>query len=158
MRKINVSFTGSRRGISSRQQCSLDMLIDSILHTYNEVTFHHGDCMGADAEFHKTIYSVCYRYHSYMVAKHKYVYIQLYPSTSPTRAFCDKEVVISCVKDIIGVDVFAPKQPLVRNVDIVNASNFLIACPNRGEVIRSGTWSTIRRAREAGKSIMILEF
>lgn len=42
------------------------------------------------------------------------------------------------------------KSYLNRNKDIIDQSDFLIACPQdkEQEVLRSGTWSTIRNAKK----------
>ena len=43
-----------------------------------------------------------------------------------------------------------------RNKDIVNSCDILIACPeNDKEVIRSGTWSTIRYAKKINKTVLL---
>lgn len=51
-------------------------------------------------------------------------------------------------------DVMRPY--LIRNQVIVEATDVLIAMPNGEEKLRSGTWSTIRYAKRAGKKVYIL--
>lgn len=47
--------------------------------------------------------------------------------------------------------------PLQRNHVIVENSDILIAAPQEdGEILRSGTWATVRYARKAGKPIIML--
>jgi predicted Rossmann fold nucleotide-binding protein DprA/Smf involved in DNA uptake len=46
---------------------------------------------------------------------------------------------------------------LVRNRAIVNSSGLLIAAPAGEEILRSGTWSTVRYARSKDKRVRILE-
>ena len=47
--------------------------------------------------------------------------------------------------------------PLARNRDIVQASDILIAAPIQDdEVVRSGTWATVRYARAAGIPVIML--
>jgi len=50
------------------------------------------------------------------------------------------------------------KTYLERNLDIVKNSSLLIACPinKNKEELRSGTWSTIRKARKHKLTIYIL--
>lgn len=51
----------------------------------------------------------------------------------------------------------AGKDPLKRNREIVAQCDLLIAAPHTDvEVLRSGTWYTVRRAREAGKPYVVL--
>jgi predicted Rossmann fold nucleotide-binding protein DprA/Smf involved in DNA uptake len=62
----------------------------------------------------------------------------------PARAYCEAEEV-------------RPQRPyLDRNRDIVAASDVLIACPKGPEQRRSGTWSTVRYARQARLPILIV--
>jgi len=51
----------------------------------------------------------------------------------------------------------APKPYLVRNRDIVEETELLIAAPaNAIEHLQSGTWSTVRCARRSGRPISII--
>lgn len=52
--------------------------------------------------------------------------------------------------------VLEPKPYLVRNKDIVNASEGMLAAPRGPEELRSGTWSTIRYARKCRKKVLIM--
>jgi hypothetical protein len=95
---------------------------------------HHGDCVGADA----TCDELCEARGLPRVA---------HPGTdaaghSPQRANCDAET------------VRAPKPYLVRNRDIVDETEWLIACPEGQEVRRSGTWATVRYARKRGRAVV----
>lgn len=50
------------------------------------------------------------------------------------------------------------KPYLQRNLDIIKNSSILIACPvnKNKEELRSGTWSTIRRAKKEKIQVIIL--
>lgn len=93
--------------------------------------FHHGDCVGWDAYAHK-------------VALDLGVPIVVHPPEDHRwRAYCTgpKGQVL----------ILPPKPYLVRTGDIVIASfNFLAVPGTAQEVLRSGTWSAIRRAKAAG--------
>jgi hypothetical protein len=64
-------------------------------------------------------------------------------------------------KELLALDlecdeVREAKHPLERNHDIVDQTDFMIAAPfTESEVLRSGTWSTIRYARKQGKEVYI---
>lgn len=125
----HIGFTGTRRGMTPRQQEKLKALLPE------GCCFHHGDCIGADAQAHE-------------IARQKRCTLILHPCTIiGQRAYCPRADV-----------VHLPKPPLTRNRDIVEAVDWLIAAPATAhEVLRSGTWATIRYARKVNRQIRILE-
>jgi hypothetical protein len=131
---MRIGFTGSQKGMTKNQRVAFK----SIACNSEIKEFHHGDCVGADAQAHT------------MMAAH---------------GICKKDIHIhpaiihesKKAGNIWGI-LYAPKLPLERNKDIVNASDILVAAPaTKTEVVRSGTWSTIRYARKRGVPIIILE-
>ena len=79
--------------------------------------------------------------------------ILLHPPVDPhKRAFCftttingDRELPIFL--EDIG-EIRTPKPYLERNQDIADETGILLACPSGfKEVLRSGTWATIRRGK-----------
>ena len=57
-----------------------------------------------------------------------------------------------------GNEILPEKEYIERNHDVVDTCDLLIAMPNTElEVVRSGTWATIRYARKLKKVIVILE-
>jgi hypothetical protein len=74
-------------------------------------------------------------------------YIVIHPPLYDNkRAFC------------IGDEICSKKDYLDRNRDIVDNCDLLIATPKETtEVLRSGTWSTVRYAKKIGKPIVIIE-
>lgn len=136
---FQVGFTGTSRGLTDEQREELYKLLKSIANQemgYGGVTLHHGDCVGADAEADSFARSLGYR-----VVIHP-------PSNSKARAYCDSK----------GKSLVLPEKPyLMRNQDIVDACDILIACPRTAdEELRSGTWATFRRARKARKPVHLL--
>lgn len=132
---MHIGFTGARKGMSKIQKQVLDRELLLLMHTFAEQAwyFHHGDCVGSDAEAHEIALSCG-------------ALIVIHPPTNPTkRAFCKP-----------SVKILEPKQYLVRNLDIVMACDKLIACPDSPEKLRSGTWSTVRYARTKKKPIIII--
>ncbi len=92
----------------------------------NARRFHHGDCIGADQQAFVIAKSIGYETHSHP------------PENPKARAFTKS-------------DINYPVLPyMARNDEIVAASDVLIAGPYQdGEIVRSGTWATIRRAIKA---------
>lgn len=127
-----VAFTGTRRGMTRYQhEClfqSLTMLRDEIF------AAQHGDCIGSDAQFH----TICLAFG---------IQVEIHPCNIPgLRAHCQHSVAES-----------RPKPPLERNRVLVDTSEVLIAAPFEAEeVLRSGTWATIRYARKIGRRIIHL--
>lgn len=118
---IRLGFTGTQRGMTDQQKARVDLLLAEYAHDAVEV--HHGDCVGADEEFHD-------------LADNQSLDIVIHPPDNDSkRAFCTG-----------GID-WEPKPYMDRNRDIVNETTVLIACPNGAERMRSGTWATIRYAR-----------
>ena len=123
---MKVSFTGTQFGMSPWQSYLVSKWLEE--HGHQASLFAHGCCCGADIEFHRMVRR--------MVGKG--AYIAVYPSTAKTRAPIPPDA--NFVAD--------PKPPLERDRDIVNAgNNLLLATPKQQhEVLRSGTWTTIRYA------------
>jgi len=124
-----AGFTGTRKGCTPAQLENLKRVLRLI------DVLHHGDCTGADAEawwVAKTLYgkyTVCHP-----------------PIKSKTRAFTAPN------------DEMRPQYDyIVRDHHIVDESQFMIGVSNTmEEVIRSGTWTTIRYARKLKRPILIL--
>jgi hypothetical protein len=123
-------FTGTRHGMSDEQKEHLRELF--ALGDISE--FHHGDCIGADAEAH------------YIAADFNIPIIIHPPTNSVARAFC------------IGATIeLPPKDYLTRNHDIVDCCDILLAAPKTArEEQRSGTWATVRYAKRKHVSYEIL--
>jgi hypothetical protein len=102
----------------------LDEIIDDMRRVDYAVLIaaHHGDCVGADADFH----AIC-RERGLRVIGHP-------PVDQSRRAFCAFD------------ETRAPAPYLMRNKQIVNEVSVLLAAP-LGARSRSGTWSTIQLAR-----------
>lgn len=132
---MHIGFTGTRHGMSKIQKQVLDREFLNIMYLNEKKPwyFHHGDCVGADAEAHE-IASSC----GALIVIHP-------PIRETLRAFCKPYQYM-----------YEPKHYLVRNFDIVSASSKVYACPKGPEAARSGTWSTIRYARKLNKPLVII--
>lgn len=125
----HVGFTGTQRGMTTQQ---IDM-VQRLLEETRPKWAHHGDCIGADAQFDS-------------LAKNAGVLVHGHPCTiTSKRAWCwfDLEE--------------EPAEALRRNKSIVAFSDFMIAAPGEfEEVLRSGTWATIRYARKSMTDLYIV--
>ena len=126
-----LGFTGTRVGLSEAQKNTLKDLLQIFLDPKTQI--HHGDCLGADAEIHELCVILGFSIH-------------IHPPSNPRfRAFCE------------SADFsHQPKEYLARNRAIVNASSLLVAAPSGPEKQRSGTWATVRFARQKEKPIVLI--
>jgi hypothetical protein len=132
---IKIGFTGTQTGMTAEQHASVRLLLQAYeVLTDGQNEFRHGDCIGADAQAHELAIE-----NNYRVVIHP-------PLNESKRAFCAG-----------AAEILAPHDYLERNHDIVEASDILIATPaTREEIIRSGTWSTIRYAdRHAVRTVVV---
>lgn len=93
----------------------------------------HGDCVSADWFANDAARALGYRTKAHP------------PIKEAKRAFCtvDEEA--------------EPKDFLVRDEDIARETEELVAAPpTYTEIIRDGTWTTIRRARKYGRKITLI--
>lgn len=133
MEKITVGFTGTQHGMKIVQLRALQQFMMQHFWEWKDVA--HGDCDGADEEFH-------------LLCRELFpdLPIHIFPPEIDThRAYCK------------GAKVVHPPKPfLERNHDIVDSSDFMLAAPlTMREVLRSGTWATVRYARKKGRGIAI---
>lgn len=132
---IHIGFTGTRHGMTPQQMAIVSYVIGRIVVAHvGRVPFtaHHGDCVGADAQFH----DLC-RQRDFRVVSH--------PPTDQTH------------RAHKVVDESWPPAPyLRRNRAIVNVSQFMIATPAEAtEQTRGGTWSTVRYARKCDRPLAL---
>lgn len=128
---MKLGLTATRKGITAAQRDAFAALLKN----WQISELHHGDCTGGDEQ-------------ADALARAAGVKIVIHPPDSRRlRAFCFR----------VGDEIREPKSYLVRNHDIVNESDRLVALPfGRTEVLRSGTWATIRYAHKQGKPVFII--
>lgn len=128
---VRVGFSGSQEGMTDPQKAALHLWLISMFH--EGAAFHHGDCIGADAQAGRMAWNLGYR-------------VVVHPPTDPKkRAF------------VMPMDELRePKWYLLRNHDIVNETGQLVAAPSGAEKQRSGTWATVRYARKHGKPVTVV--
>lgn len=130
---MSIGFTGTQKGLTPFQKQKLLSILMRLRRF--ESLFRHGDCVGADAEANEIANRLDYK-----IILHP-------PLVRRKRAFCEAK----------NLKTLPEKDYLDRNNDIANFCNLLIACPKEfKEQLRSGTWSTVRRARKVCKKMIII--
>ena len=128
MGDYRFGFTGTQHGMTDAQKATLREFLRGA-----SGEFHHGDCIGADMQFHD-------------IARSLGLWIVVHPPINQVKqAHCDPD------------ESRLPKEYLTRNDDITRECDLLIAAPKEDqEILRSGTWSTVRRARRYGREIRLI--
>lgn len=127
-----VSFTGTRLGCKTTQLHEVKKFLEEL--RGKVAAFHNGACHGADRELFYLCMDVMPQVPTFF-----------HPSGSEQYDWALREAPVkSQVANI--------QPPLVRNRIMVDACDWLIACPGGREVLRSGTWSTVRYAIKSRKS------
>lgn len=125
-----IGFTGTRQGMTGEQR----EVVRRVLLTASEA--HHGDCVGADADFHELASAG-----GIETTAHP-------PEDDKLRAFCRADRITDA------------KSYLERNKDIVDAVDVLVACPKEAKEPRvkrgSGTWQAIGYAKRTGRRTLIV--
>ena len=126
----HLSVTGTRQGTTDVQHSRLSDII-ALCRVRGFGVFHDGDCVGVDVQAVEIAFA-----HGYHCVGH--------PSTASTRAY------------FIGRhEMRGPMSPLERNRVMVDECDLLVACPKEfNEIMRSGTWATIRYAKKIGRKII----
>lgn len=133
---MRASFTATRQGMTEAQK---DKLQFELQYTH-PVLFIHGGCVGGDNE-------------ADMIAVALHLYRAIYPSNLQDRL----PLLTFLARDEYRLYIHEAAPPLKRNHTIVDRGDILIACPHgKTEVLRSGTWATIRYARKQHKPITII--
>lgn len=128
-----IGFTGTHIRITAEQKDELCRILDKCKPT----ELHHGDCICADEYVHDValLLDGC-KIIVHPPVNKKAVFV--YPANERVTTLPDKPY-------------------LVRNHDIVDSCDLLIALPwEMKEQLRSGVWATIRYARKTGKKFLII--
>jgi len=129
-----VGFTGTRHGMTPIQKLVLQTLLqEQFKGGAIQPVFHHGDCVGADAEAAAIALDIGYK-------------LECHPPLSNSH----RAYVVS--------SVYHPPRPyLDRDRDIVVASEVLFVTPfQKKHVIRSGTWTTYRYGQRLKRHTYII--
>lgn len=123
---VKFGFSGTRKGMSANQK---DFIFQLLQDKMGE--FHHGDCVGADAEAHDIATILGWK-----VCIHP-------PLDESNRAYKT------------GAIQYAKAPYKVRNKNIVEKTAVLLACPLAFDG-RGGTWNTIEWAKRLKRQFYII--
>lgn len=121
---VDIGFSGTRDGMTAIQKNKVSLLL-AACYNPGSIKGHHGDCVGADAEFHVICRELGFK-----------TVIHL-PVDEDLRAFCTAD------------EYRDPLTYLKRNRCIVAECRIMMAAPpTMEELPRGGTWYTIRYTRK----------
>ena len=128
-----VGVSGTQIGMNLPQRKAFVLLLRQLAVT----EFHHGDCIGVDAEAHALVRSM---YPRCKIIIHP-------PIVAVKRAFCRPGILMP------------PRPYLARNKDIVTACLTMIIVPkeDREQRIGSGTWATYRYSVQANRQLHLIQ-
>lgn len=127
---LHLGVSGSRTGATLYQLAQARQALQMYS---NALSLHHGDCLGFDTQMHA-------------LARACGIPPHVHPAVEDTwRAHCP------------GGVRYRPLAYRARNEAIVRACTLLIAAPRTLDATaRSGTWMTIRYARQRGTPVLLL--
>lgn len=121
--------------MTDRQKMDVRETFFAFKDRYDVVEFYHGDCIGSDAEAHAIYVDV------FGSADNIYI---LPANVRGKRAYCKSP------------NIMPEDDPLSRNESIVRITTALLATPKEPrEILRSGTWATIRCAHRYKKYVRV---
>lgn len=135
----HVMVTGTREGMTISQWAAMQSDMEHLFVRTESHVFRDGDCVGADTQAHSTVEHIRSEYG---------IRIEMYGhpcNLDRYRAHNEYDM------------IFEVKPPLVRNRDMVDGSEWVLAGPKEFEEVGrgSGTWATIRYARRHEKKLII---
>lgn len=134
-----VGFTGTRGGMTPQQRDKLMNICARVLSQDSMLEFHHGCCIGADAEAHRMVYEGFHEECRRIVGH-------------PCNLSAQREHTLEGF-----FDMYPERPPLTRNRWIAANVDILIAMPGTSyEVRRSGTWATIRYRRAEQRQMYVV--
>jgi hypothetical protein len=127
---MHLGVTGTKEGLTEKQFNVFIEMLSEMQFTH----LHQGDCVGVDNEV-----TIIVRHE-----KPEVIIVRHPPIKKHYQAFGPYD------------ETWPDKDYLVRDQDNVNCSDYMFAFPKGEEVIRSGTWTTVRYARKKGIPITII--
>jgi len=118
---MKVGFTGTQEGMTTEQYSQFAVVIKSLIESMTEA--HHGDCEGADNEFHECVVKTA----SFLGGAE--ILMAIHPPINESkRAFCTSGHIL----------MYPPKEYLDRNHDIVDMVDFIARMCRKPYLFRCG--------------------
>ncbi len=137
------AFTGTRLGMTPEQKRGVILTLNLL----QPRTLIHGGAKGADSEAHNLAHEF-----EYTDAP---PFFEVWPADERSSEHWIK--ILTHTDGRLASRVHPVMLPLARDLVMAKQCDHLIACPaTTTEVVRSGTWATIRYARAARKPITII--
>ena len=128
-----ISFTGTQDGMNVTQKTNVIKLIKAQKAKITKAV--HGDCIGADTDFHNIMSDI-------FVMNDL---IEIHPCTATSKRAYNK-----------APKIYEPIAPLDRNRIMVQRAHLVIGTPGTdSEILRSGTWMSIRYAKKMVRPLVI---
>lgn len=133
---MNIGITATRDGLTGPQLQTIRQKLTPFTIRSDATILHQGCCIGGDEQIAIMAFALGFHVCAHPPVDRRYYFSQL-------------AYELSTLKN-------DSKPFLDRNHDIVDQSSLIIAAPKeKYEVLRSGTWATIRYAREINKHTII---
>jgi len=140
---MKIGFTGTREGMNKMQKKNFTYLLNSFSEDMSIAEFHHGDCVGADADAHKLILD----FNDFPPLNSRECEIHIHPPKDDSlQAKCEG-----------FCKYYKPATYLARNRNIVDSVDIMVAVSaTPHEILKGGTWYTINYARRNKVPVWIL--
>lgn len=136
---MTFGITGTRNGMTAAQKQHVHLMLSSGLLAPAPRVFVHGDCIGADQQ--AAVMAQELGYHTVALPG----FNPRDPANTGNRAFH------------LSDEVHPPQAFLVRDRQIVDLADLMLATPaQEQEVMRSGTWATVRYARKVRRKLLLI--
>lgn len=133
---VRIGFTGTRWGMSPEQQKAVADLVNELVNRDERFEAHHGDCIGADSQFHDIV----------DVYPHRWIVGHPGPADDVGRQ-----------AGRLFNYRHGPLPHMKRNRAIVDISTVMIATPFEDvEQKYGGTWKTIGMSRKVARRLAIV--
>lgn len=127
---LTIGFTGTRDGMTEAQE---EAVKDLLLHL-GATRLLHGACHGADRQAHRIAIGM---------------FRDLYPARPEQLYWAEQHIAPGDTIHPLPASDVKPNPEIWRNHKIVDRADVMIAAPASPiEILRSGTWATIRYAKQ----------
>lgn len=133
---MTIAFTGTQQGMTAKQLAS----VVELFYDLGNQALRHGDCIGSDEQAHWL--------HR---AAWPQAMIHIHPGDNINKC------AFVALRDNGPLTRYKAMDNLRRNHHMVDRSGIVVGAPKETqEVLRSGTWATLRYAQKKGKKLYVV--